>query len=177
MREPKLVYDCPVEELVGRKVINQSGYIGTIVPNRLFNIRSLPIEVKFEDITLRYRGDGYYRLRTTEVKFEDITLWYRGDGYYRLRTTEDWIKFVDETEKNEMTTNQIQPEEQRIAEIRRKAEKAHTLYRSREEAYYKVDTVTHNLIHVTCLADYDTFCFAFEDIEAEDKFFELTEIK
>ena len=112
-----------------------------------------------------------------KVKFDVVTLSYRADGYYRLRNDEDWIKFVDETEDAELTPNQVQTEEQRIAEIKRKAEHAHTLYRNGEGAYYKVDTVTHNLIHVTCLSDCDTFCFAFEDIDPEDKFFELTEIK
>jgi hypothetical protein len=161
MREPKLIYSGPVEDLVGRKVINQSGYIGTIVPNRLLNtigFSSLPIE----------------------VKFEAITLWYRGDGYYRLRNDEGWIKFVDETEEDEMTTNQLQAEEQRIADIKRKAEKAHTLYRHYEGVYYKVDAITANLVHVsyTGVNNLDHhFQFAFEDIDAEDKFFELTEIK
>ena len=75
-----------------------------------------------------------------------------------------------------MTTNQVQTEEQRIAEIRRKAQNAHTLYRYHEDQQYKIDVVTLHLIHVSS-NESQQHCFAFEDIEPEDKFFELTEIK
>lgn len=77
-----------------------------------------------------------------------------------------------------MTTNQTQTEEQRIAEIRRKAERAHTLFRHYEGVYYKIDYVKSGFIRATTMNDtYDSFSFALEDVEAEDKFFELTEIK
>lgn len=156
MREPKLIYSCPLEELVGRKVINQSGYIGIIIS----------ISMQFYD---RF---------PIQVKFDAVTLMYRVDGYYRLRTDEDWIKFADETANAEMTTNQTQTEEPRIAEIRRKAEKAHTLFRHSEGIYYKIDYVKSGFIRATTMNDlYDSFSFALEDIDAEDKFFELTEIK
>ena len=84
-----------------------------------------------------------------------------------------------------MTTNQVQTEEQRIAEIRRRAEKAHTLCtapRSEdgESVFYKIDSIEGDRINVSYYDKYNQECqdvFYMYEIEPEDTFFELTKIK
>lgn len=77
-----------------------------------------------------------------------------------------------------MTTNQVQTEQQRSAEVKRKAEKAQFFYRKKDDETYDVGNAGTNWFSAYNKRG-DHFMFAYDHIAPEDKFlvFELTEIK